>query len=128
MINLSNISMSILSFLQAIDLFGVTFAFRYKSKEKYKTALGGFFVLLFLILALVMGIYYFIPFINRKNYTIVYYTMNLAATEEVSLFSSESNFAVGLNCENNDNEKLAITDILDLKSRYVLYNKSRDGT
>ena len=120
--------MSILSFLQAIDLFGVTFAFRYKSKEKYKTALGGFFVLLFLILALVMGIYYFIPFINRKNYTIVYYTMNLAATEEVSLFSSESNFAVGLNCENNDNEKLAITDILDLKSRYVLYIKSRDGT
>ena len=120
--------MSILSFLQAIDLFCVTFAFRYKSKEKYKTALGGFFVLLFLVLALVMGIYYFIPFINRKNYTLVYYTMNLAATEEVSLFSSESNFAVGLNCENNDNEKLAITDILDLKSRYVLYIKSRDGT
>ena len=120
--------MSIQSFFRALDIFGVTFAFRYKSKEKYQTAVGGLFVLLFFVLAIAMGIYYFIPFINRKNYTIVYYTMNLAATEEVSLFSSESNFAVGLTCEKNENEHLKITDILDLKSRYVLYIKSRDGT
>ena len=59
--------MSILSFFRSIDLFGVTFSFRYKTKEKYQTALGGFFVLLFVILALGMGIYYFIPFINRKT-------------------------------------------------------------
>ena len=57
-----------------------------------------------------MGIYYFIPFMDRKNYTIVYYTMNLAATEEVSLFASESNFVVGLNCEFNKDEKQIITD------------------
>ena len=88
---------SIQNFFAALDIFGYTYNFRYKNKEKYQTALGGVVILLFLVLVCVMGIYYFIPFINRKNYTIVYYTMNLAETEEVNLFASQSNFAVGLN-------------------------------
>ena len=116
------------SFFRKIDLFGVNYKFRYKSHEKYQTSLGGLFILLFLILLGFMGIYYFIPFINRKNYTIVYYTMNLAATEQVNLFASESNIAVGLDCENNKNEKQIITNLLDLKGRYVSYVKSRDST
>ena len=119
---------SVLNFFRAIDIFGVTYNFRYQSKEKYQTALGGLFIVLFFVLVCVMGIYYFIPFINRKNYTIVYYTMNLAATEEVNLFNSQSNFAVGMNCENNDAEYRKIEELLDLRSRYVLYIKSRDGT
>ena len=119
---------TIKNFFTALDIFGVTYGFRYKDKEKFQTAVGGFFVLLFFALVIGMGIYYFIPFINRKNYTIVYYTMNLAATEEVNLFASESNFAVGLNCENNDKEYRKINEIFNLKSRYVLYIKSRDGT
>ena len=72
---------SIKNFLRALDIFGVNFSFRYKTKEKYQTSLGGFIIILFFIVVLVVGIYYFIPFINRKNYTIVYYAMNLAATE-----------------------------------------------
>ena len=119
---------TIKSFLRKIDLFGVYYNFRYKSREKYQTPFGGLFILIFIILVCFIGIYYFIPFINRKNYTIVYYTMNLAATEQVSLFSSESNFAVGLDCESNKNEKYIITDLLDLKGRYVSYFKNRDGT
>ena len=115
------------SFFTMIDIFGVNYNFRYKDKEKYQTALGGFIVILFAILAITMAIYYFIPFVNRKNYTIVYYTMNLAKTEEVDLFASESNFAVGLICEKNKNEKKKIDELLDLKSRYVEYVKSRDG-
>ena len=99
---------AIQSFLTMLDIFGITYSFRYKEKERYQTALGGFIVILFLILVVGMGIYYFIPFINRKNYTIVYYTMNLGATEEVSLFAFESNFAFGLICENNDKEKYDI--------------------
>ena len=70
--------------IRKIDLFGVYYNFTYKSKERYQTSLGGLFILLFIIRVYVMGIYYFIPFMNRKNYTIVYYTMNLAATEAVS--------------------------------------------
>ena len=118
---------AIKSFFTMIDIFGVNYNFRYKDKEKYQTALGGFIVILFAILAITMAIYYFIPFVNRKNYTIVYYTMNLAKTEEVDLFASESNFAVGLTCEKNKNEKKKIDELLDLKSRYIEYVKSRDG-
>ena len=114
--------------LTKLDIFGINFTFRYKGNETYQTATGGFFLVLFLIAVIVMGIYYFIPFVNRKNYTIVYYTMNLAATEEVSLFASESNFAVGLNCEFNKDEKQIITDLLDLKGRYVSYVKKRDSS
>ena len=46
--------------------------------------------------------------------------MNLAETEEVNLFASQSNFAVGLTCEDNKDELRTITEILDLKARYVL--------
>ena len=119
---------SLKNFLRAIDIYGIIYSFKYKGKEKYQTILGGFIILLFLILALIVGIYYFIPFINRKNYAIVYYTMNLAATEEVNLFQSESNFAVGLVCEDNKNEKLSVHDLLDLKSKYILYVKNKNGT
>ena len=118
---------AIKSFFTMIDIFGVNYNFRYKDKEKYQTALGGFIVILFAILAITMAIYYFIPFVNRKNYTIVYYTMNLAKTEEVDLFASESNFAVGLICEKNKKETRKIDELFDLKSRYVEYVKSRDG-
>ena len=114
--------------LTKIDLFGVTYNFKYKSKEKYQTSLGGFFILIFVILVCFMGIYYFIPFINRKNYTIVYYAMNLAVTEEINLFYSESNFAVGLSCESNKNEYRVITDLLNLEGKYITYVKNRDGT
>ena len=119
---------AIKKFLTMIDLFGVSYNFRYKDKEKYQTALGGFIIILFIVLGIAMAIYYFIPFINRKNYTIVYYTMNLAQTEEVDLFASEPNFALGLTCENNKIEKYNVYELLDLKSRYVEYIKSRDGT
>ena len=116
------------NFLRAIDIFGINFSFRYKNKEKYQTSLGGFIVILFCIVVVVVEIYYFIPFANRKNYTIVYYQMNLAATEEVNLFESNSNFAVGLTCEENKNEKYLITDLLNLVSKYVIFTKNRDGT
>ena len=119
---------AIKNFFTAIDIFGFNYSFRYKDKERYQTAFGGFIVILFVILVFLVGIYYFIPFINRKNYTIVYYTMNLAATEEVSLFASQSNIAAGLICENNDKEKYDIYELLNLKTRYVIYIKSRDGT
>ena len=119
---------AIKKFLTLIDIFGVNFNFRYKDKERYQTAFGGFIIIVFAVLAVAMAIYYFIPFINRKNYTIVYYTMNLAATEEVNLFASESNFALGLNCEKNSAEKYNIYELLDLKSKYIEYVKSRDGS
>ena len=115
-------------FLTMVDIFGINFTFRYKGQEKYQTAIGGFFMVLFLIAVFIMGIYYFIPFINRKNYTIVYYTMNLASTEEVNPFASESNFAVGFSCEKNNKEKRKIEELLYLESNYVYYIKNLNGS
>ena len=114
--------------LTTIDLFGITISFRYKNRKRYQTPLGGFFLLLFVVVLFVLGIYYFIPFVNRKNFTVVYYTMNLASTEEIDLFASESNIAFGISCSNNENEKLNIEDILDLKMKYIIYIKNIDGT
>ena len=98
------------------------------NNERYQTISGGIIAILFLILVIIVGIYYFIPFANRKNYTIVYYTMNLAETEEVDLFTTESNIAFGLTCEDNDKEKLNVQDILDLQTKYIIYTKSMDGS
>ena len=119
---------SILNFLRALDSFGIAYNFRYRDKNKYKTAIGGSFCILFLILVGVLGILTFIPFVNRKNYTIVYYTMNLAETEEVNIFKSESNFAVGLSCEAKKGETRNILDLLNLKTSYVLFQKFLNGS
>ena len=55
-------------FIKKFDLFGVSLTFKYKSKEKYTTFLGGIITLLFITLALVVGIFNFIPFYNRKKF------------------------------------------------------------
>ena len=119
---------AIKNFLRTIDIFGITYAFKYKQKERYQTVLGGFILILFIILVIGVGIYYFIPFANRKNFTVVYYTMNLAATEEVNLFKSKSNIAVGVESEDNKNEKLSPNELLDVTANYIIYVKNINNT
>ena len=85
-------------FLQSIDIFGVSFSFKNKKNEKYNTSLGGFIFLLFIIVALMFGIYVFIPFYNRKNFSIIYYSMNMPVTDTIKLSESKANFAIGLAC------------------------------
>ena len=115
-------------FLRTCDLFGITLTFRYKNKESYQTTLGGLFNLLFLILVLSLGIYYFIPFYKRKNYSIVYYTMNLANTQKINFKELKSNFALGLTCEGNPKEKIHFNDLLRIEMRYSQYIKSLNGS
>ena len=43
----------ILNVMRVLDSFGVVYNFRYRDKKKYKTALGGFFLILFLVLVFV---------------------------------------------------------------------------
>ena len=57
--------------LRKFDMFGVPMAFRYKTKEKYSTSLGGITIIIFGTLSLIFGVYYFIPFIKRKNFSII---------------------------------------------------------
>ena len=85
-------------FLRKFDLFGVLLTFKYKSKEKYTTILGGIVTLLFIVLALIISILNFIPFYNRKNFTTIYYTLKLAETERIIFDKSKVAFSIGLNC------------------------------
>ena len=72
---------SIKNFFRKLDLSGLPFTFKYKSKDRYTTSLGGFILILFSIVVLYFGIYYFIEFINMKNFTIIYYTASISKTE-----------------------------------------------
>ena len=97
------------NFLRKIDIFGVPFNFKYKTKDKYSTPFGGFFLLLFGALSLGFGIYYMLPFINRKNLSIIYYTMNIPKTERIRLKDSKAVFNIGFECD--DNTELKAKDV-----------------
>ena len=113
-------------FLRKIDIFGVPFNFKYKTKDKYSTPFGGFILLLFSILALAFGIYYLIPFVGRKNLSIIYYTMNIPKTERIRLKDSKAAFAIGYDCENRTG--VEASEIFNLEILYVLYIKDMEGS
>ena len=79
---------SIKKFLKKLDLSGIPLTFKYKSKDKYSTSLGGFILLIFCVIVLYLFIYYFIQFINKKNFTTIYYTANISKTDSVKLKDS----------------------------------------
>ena len=112
-------------FLKKLDLFGVNLNFKYQANDTYTTALGGLFILIFGAVALGFGIYYFIPFIKRKNLSIIYYTMNIPKTEQINLKDSKAAFSIGFQCDENENFK--VKNIFDLHSRFVIYTKDMEG-
>ena len=113
-------------FLRKIDIFGVPFNFKYKTKDKYSTPLGGFFLIVIAFLSLAFGIYYLLPFLNRKNVSIIYYTMNIPKTEQIRLKDSQAIVTVGLQCD--DNTDLKSNDVFKLETKYIIYVKKQDGT
>ena len=115
------------NFLRKIDIFGVSFNFKYKTKDKYSTPFGGFFLLLFGAFGLAFGVYYLLPFINRKNLRIIYYTMNIPKTESIRLKDSQAAFGIGLDCEANDRTSFTPYDVFTLEIKYVLYIKDMQG-
>ena len=112
--------------LKQCDFFGVPFAFKYRGEDTFTTSLGGLFFIIYILVVIVMGIYYFIPFINRKNFSIVYYSMNLSQTEAVKLKDSKQAFAVGFDCDvGKDGTKPE--DILKFNTRFYTYTKDKQG-
>ena len=109
-------------FLKKLDIFGVNLNFKYKADDTYTTALGGLVILLFCGVALGFGIYYFIPFINRKNLNIIYYTMNIPKTEPIDLEASNAAFSIGFQCDESD--KYSAEDIFEIHSKFVIYTKN----
>ena len=114
--------------LKKIDVFGASYSFKYKDEDKYTTATGGFFLILFLALSLSLGIYYFIPFYNRKNFSIIYYTMNMPSTDDIRLDESEANFAIGLDCgANTKMNNIRGSDLFNVDLKYVTFAKDHEG-
>ena len=114
-------------FLQKIDVFGVPYSFKHKKNEKYSTALGGFVLILFIVVVFVIGIYYFIPFYNRKNFSIIYYSMNMPVTDTIKLSESKANFAIGLACPFEEKTQVSGIDLFDLQLTYIIYTTDHDG-
>ena len=112
-------------FLKKLDLFGVNLNFKYQANDTYTTSLGGLFILIFGLVALSFGIYNFIPFIKRKNLSIIYYTMNIAKTEEIKFKDSKALFNIGFHCE--EKGEFRVRNIFDLDSKFVIYTKDLNG-
>ena len=110
------------------DIFGVPILFRFKKKDYYSSSLGGLFTIIYLALVIFFGIYFFVPFYKRENYTFIYYTMDSSTAEQIKLNNSETIFATGLDCiVNNDLNISTPGEILKLEINYVTNRKDRDG-
>jgi len=112
---------------QKIDVFGVPYSFKHKKNEKYNTSLGGFIFFLFIVVVLVIGIYYFIPFYNRKNFSLIYYSMNMPVTDTIKLSESKANFAIGLACPLEEKTQVSGKDLFDLQLTYIVYTTDHNG-
>ena len=108
--------------LKKFDVFGVPFLFRYRNEDKFPTSLGGITFILFAILVVAFGIYYFIPFFNRKNFNVVYYSMNLQYTEHIKLKETKTAIAFGLESTIGEDGTKA-EDLLNLDIKYIIKDK-----
>ena len=112
--------------LRKIDFFGVNFSFKFNKNETYSTPLGGLFMLIFFIVGLYLGISKFFSFLNRQNFSTIYYTMNISKTEKLVLKDSKASFTFGLECY--DDEKYKVNDLFDLTAQFVVYKKFENNT
>ena len=112
--------------LRKVDIFGVPFSFKYKDEGSFTTPLGGVIFLIYCIICLIVGIYYFIPFYNRQIFTIIYYSMNMDDTEQIKLAESKAAFAIGLNC-GIDEDGTKAEDLLKLEAKFYTQTKTREG-
>jgi len=112
-------------FLKKLDIFGSPINFKYKSQDRYSTSFGGLFLLIFSLISIIFGIYYFIPFFKRKNMSIIYYTMNIPKTEKIKLKDSQAAFSIGFDCD--DKTDIKVDDILKLDLKHVIYIKNNKG-
>ena len=116
---------SVKAFLRKIDPFGAPFSFKYKSKQKYTTSIGGLFLLIFIVAALIVFVYYFIPFYRRKNITAVYYTLILPHAERINFAESKSTLSFGFNCWTG-NDGTTADQLLKVDFKYIHWKLEED--
>ena len=111
---------NIKSFLKKIDVFGVPYLFRYKTKDKYANSLGGLVNIIFTIFVISFTIYYFVPFATKKNFTTIYYSNNIPHAELINLGKSNSPFALGIIYENDTN--ILSQNLFEFNIKYISVN------
>ena len=94
------------SFFRENDYFAISFTFRYKKEDKFSTWQGGIITFIIIAIYLFFGIYYFIPFIRKKNFTIFYNTINLKGTSSIKIKMDSSEIKIGLECGIQQEEEL----------------------
>lgn len=113
-------------FLKENDYFAIPISFRYKEEDKYSTLLGGIMTVLFALTYITFGIFYFIPFIKKEDFTLYSNTINLPYADSVLLDSYNSFFEVGLQCGNETEKELY--KYLEIKAKYYLKETNNNGT
>ena len=113
------------NFFRESDAFGISFTFRYKRENNFATWQGGVLTFLIIAMYLFFGIYYFIPFVRKKNYTIYYNTISVRETKEYMLDIDISPFKFELECRSQQEE---IKRYLDFKASYYYKETNDSGT
>jgi len=114
-------------FFKKLDVFGVPFLFLYRNKDRYSTSLGGLTFIIFCIIALFVTIYCFIPLFQRKNYSIVYYSVGMDETEKISLKESKTGLAFGFDCPFDEKLGFKGEDLLDINFTFIIDIKNQEG-
>ena len=104
-------------FLRKFDILGESFTFRYKDEENHSTELGGIVCIVFYIFIFSYCVVNFIPFYEKKNFTLRYYSINLVDTQNISFLINNSStaFAFGLTDGNNG----TINDLFNINLSFV---------
>ena len=112
-------------FLKKIDLSGLPFTFKYKSKDKYSTSLGGLILIFYGCVVIYFVVYYLLQFIYKENFKIIYYTANIEKTDIIKLKDSKVSFSFGLDCESNGRFKAE--DLLKVEAKFYNHTKTKEG-
>ena len=113
--------------LRKIDLFRVSFSFKYMNKEKYATSVGGFVTFIFSGALIWIFVINFIPFIKKKNFNLQDYIVNTHETEEINLKDSPTAFAIGFDCPVDSRTQIKAEDLFDLNVSFITYTKDNNG-
>ena len=120
------------TFFEFMDRFNFPISFGYKKDDSYSTCLGGIVSFLLALATIVFGFYYFIPFCERKNYSLYYYTINLDQTQEINLYKSKASLAFNFDCSKGnklaDYGNLGIKDFIDLNVNFIYYKNASNET
>ena len=104
------------------DYFGVHFNFLFNSQNTFTSATGGFVFAIFLFVSVSFILISAFDFIFRKNYSVVYYTLQVSQPDIINLHNYTSSIAFGVDCDIAD---IPVYDLFSLKYSHVSVNKEK---